>query len=368
VIPRTQTPDFSPSVLLGPSTDLCIVMLSGLGDVVLALPAVNALKRDDARRRVTWVVEPMPSGILRHHPAVDDVVVYRKRPTLRGARDLWRDLGGRRFDATLNFNIYLKGIPPTVFSRAPLRVGFARPRSRDLAWLAINRHVVPHGHQHFVDDFLQFLELLDIPPPIAPEWRIRFTPAERAAQREFFARFGGRPVATIIPASGRPAKDWLPERWAEVAQGLDREHGFRVLLSGGPGARENALARAIAGAVSPPPIVALGDDVRRLAWILDGSRLVLGPDTGPLHVARALDVPVIGLYGHTNPRRVGPYRAFEDLWIDAYTDRGEAPDPAADAGKAGQMDRISVDAVLERVERALARYPRARGEARGGAA
>jgi heptosyltransferase I len=359
---------FEPRSRCGNPVDLCIVLLSGLGDVVLGLPVVNALKRDDARRRVTWVVEPMPSGILRHHPAVDDVVVYRKRPALRGARELWRDLRERRFDTTLNFNIYLKGIPPTVFSRAPLRVGFARPRSRDLAWLALNCHVVPRRHQHFVDDFLQFLEPLDIPPPIAPEWRICFTAAERAAQREFFARLGGRPVATIIPASGRPAKDWLAERWAEVAQRLDREHGFRVVLSGGPGAREGALARAIAGAVSPPPIVALGDDVRRLAWILDGSRLVLGPDTGPVHVARALDVPVIGLYGHTNPRHVGPYRAFEDLWVDAYTDPGAAPDPAAHAGKTGRMERISVDAVLERVERALARYPRARGEARGGAA
>lgn len=348
--------------------DLCIVLLSGLGDVVLGLPVANALKRDDPSRRVTWVVEPMPSGILRHHPAVDNIVVYRKCPAVRGARELWRDLRERRFDATLNFNIYLKGIPPTVFSRAPLRVGFARPRSRDLAWLALNCYVVPRRDQHFVDDFLQFLEPLDIAPPITPEWRVRFTAAERAAQREFFARLDGRPVVTIIPASGRPAKDWLAERWAEVGQRLNREHGFRVVLSGGPGAREGELARAIAGAISPPPIVTLGDDVRRLAWILDGSRLVIGPDTGPVHVARALDVPVIGLYGHTNPRRVGPYRAFEDLWVDAYNAPAAAPDPARDVGNACEMERISVDAVLERVERALAHYPHARGEARGGAA
>jgi heptosyltransferase I len=101
----------------------------------------------------------------------------------------------------------------------------------------------------------------------------------------------------------------------------------------------------------------LGDDVRRLAWILDGSQLVLGPDTGPVHLARALGVPVIGLYGHTNPRRVGPYRAFEDLWVSAFTR------PGADARNA--MLGIPVDAVLERVERALSRYPRARGETTG---
>lgn len=336
---------------------VCVVMLSGLGDVVLGLPVVNALKRHDPHCRVTWVVEPMPSAILRHHPAIDNIVVYHKRPALPGARALWRDLRGQRFDAVLNFNIYLKGIPPTVFSRAPLRVGFARPRSRDLGWLAVNRHVVPRPKQHFVDDFLQFLEPLDISPPITPEWRLCFTHAERAAQHGFFSRLGGQPVATIIPASGRPGKDWPVERWTQVAERLDRKHGFRVVLAGGPGAREGRLAREIVAFASPPPVLMLGDDVRRLAWILNGSQLVLGPDTGPIHLARALDVPVIGLYGHTNPMRIGPYSAFEDLWVSAFTQ------PGADARKA--MLRIPVDAVLERVERALSRYPRARGETTG---
>lgn len=348
--------------------DICVVLLSGLGDVVLGLPVVNALKRDDPTRRITWIVEPMPAGILRHHPAVDDVVVYYKRWGLRGTIDLWRILRGRRFDATVNLNIYLKGIPPTVLSRAPLRIGFARPRSRDLAWLALNRRVQPRLRQHLGDDFLQLLEPLGIPPPEPPEWRIGFTELERDAQREFFARLDGRPVATIVPASGRWAKDWPAERWARVAEALDREHGLQVVLAGGPGLRETAIARAIAQSASPAPIRALGDDVRRLAWILDGSRLVLAPDTGPVHVARALEVPVIGLYGHTNPWRIGPYGAFDDLWVDAYTDPGELPDPDAHAGKPHRMERITVDDVLERVERALARYPPARSRIPGGAA
>ena len=284
----------------------CVVMLSGLGDVVLALPVVNALKRHDPRCRITWVVEPMPSAVLRHHPAVDNIVLYHTRPALCGALGLLRDLRGQRFEVTLNFNIYLKGIPPTILSGAPLRIGFARPRSHDFAWLAVNNHVVPRRPQHFVDDFLQFLEPLDISPPTTAEWRIRFTPAERAAQHGFFSQLGGRPAAVIIPASGRPGKDWPAERWTEVAERLDHEYGFRVVLAGGPGARESALAREIAALASPSPVFMLGDDVRRLAWILDGSQLVLGPDTGPVHLARALDVPVIGLYGHTNPTRVGP--------------------------------------------------------------
>jgi heptosyltransferase I len=86
--------------------------------------------------------------------------------------------------------------------------------------------------------------------------------------------------------------------------------------------------------------------------MLEGSRLVVAPDTGPVHIARALDVPVIGLYGHTNPWRVGPYRAYQDLWVDRYTDPGEEPDPTRSDPKHGRMEQITVNDVLERVERA----------------
>jgi heptosyltransferase I len=93
--------------------------------------------------------------------------------------------------------------------------------------------------------------------------------------------------------------------------------------------------------------------VRRLIWLIGGSRLLIAPDTGPVHIARALDVPVIGLYGHTNPWRVGPYRRFEELWVDTYTEPGSAPDPSNRTPRLGRMERISVDDVLARVSHAL---------------
>ncbi len=86
------------------------------------------------------------------------------------------------------------------------------------------------------------------------------------------------------------------------------------------------------------------------------STLALAPDTGPLHIARALGVPVVGLFGHTNPWRVGPYRAYEELWVDAYTPPGGAPDPSAfDPPPDDRMAAITVADVVERVGRAVAR-------------
>lgn len=102
----------------------------------------------------------------------------------------------------------------------------------------------------------------------------------------------------------------------------------------------------------------LGDDLRRLVWTLDGAPLVISPDTGPLHLARALDTPVVGLYGYTNPKRYGPYRKYEELVVDGYARHpGEAYAPSMEYRPEG-MSRVSVDDVLGKVELALSRYVR----------
>lgn len=342
--------------------DVCIVLLTGLGDVVHGLPVANALKRHRPSLRITWVVEPMPAPIVDRHPAVDEVVVFHKKRGVRGVTALARELSGG-FDLTLNFNIYFKSVFATVFSGARVRVGFDRQRARDLTWVFANRRLPPRPRRHTQDMFLEFLELLGVPAePLA--WRLGPTAGEREEQRRFFERFD-RPVATIVPASANAAKDWIPERWARVIDGLEREHGFATLIVGGPSGRERRIVAEILDAAESRPVVAMGDGIRPLLWRIDGSALVIAPDTGPLHIARALEVPVIGLYGHTNPWRVGPYRKYHDLWIDAYTDPGDRPDPSNARAKNDRMGTITAADVLERVERARGRYlePRASGGA-----
>lgn len=331
--------------------DICIVLLSGLGDVIHGLPVVNALKRAAPGRRITWVVEPMPAPILTHHPAVDDVVVFRKGRGAKGVLELYRELGPRTCDLVLNFNIYFKSVFPTVLAGAPRRVGFDRRRSRDTTWLFVNERLPARQRAHTQDMFLEFLELLEVPArPL--EWRLRPTAEERNARAAFFGRFD-RPVAAIVPASANAKKDWLAERWATVIDALETDYGFATMLVGGPSERERGIVREILAASRAEPVVAMGDGIRPLLWRLSGSDLVVAPDTGPVHMARAMDIPVIGLYGHTNPWRVGPYRKYEDLWIDAYTDPGEEPDPSDFTPRLGRMEEITVRDVLERVERAV---------------
>ena len=335
---------------------ICIVLLTGLGDVVNGLPLVNAIRDHYRSARITWVVEPMPAGILARHPSIDRVVIYHRKQGLRGIRLLQNDLRKEpRVDVTLNLNVYLKSAFPTLLSRAPRRIGFDRPRTFDGVWLASNERLPPRPRAHTADMFLEFAQHLEVPVH-NPQWRLGFDPHERDEQALFFEQFAGRPVATIIPASATLKKDWLPERWSAVADALQSDFGFRVVIAGGPGGREQAMAREIVGRSSGGITWAMGDSVRRLAWIVERSNLLLSPDTGPVHIARALGVPVIGLYAHTNPWRVGPWRAFDDLWVDHYTDPGSKPDPSNRTPKWNRMPSITVREVLDRVQIAVDRY------------
>ena len=334
--------------------DICVVLLSGLGDVIHGLPVVNALKRGDPSRRITWVVEPLSAPILRGHPAVDEVIVFERKAGLRGLRSLARSMSGRRWDLTLNFNVYFKSVFPTVLSRAPVRVGLDRKRTAEGVWLFSNLRTPARPRAHTQDMFLELVEAIGVEArPVA--WRLAPTAGERAEQRQFFEAFE-RPVAALVPASANAKKDWVPERYGPVIDALDRDFGMDAIIVGGPSERERRLTERILGATTSTPTVALGDGVRRLLWLLAGSRLVIAPDTGPVHMARAMEVPVIGLYGHTNPWRVGPWRRFEDLWVDAYTEPGEAPDASDATPKLGRMERIMAGEVVERVARAVETY------------
>jgi heptosyltransferase I len=336
---------------------VCLVLLTGLGDVVHGLPLANALKRSRFASQITWVAEPAPSFVVRPHHAVDEVIVFEKKRGWRGVRDLRRTLASRQFDVTLNLNVYFKSVWPTWFSKAPRRIGFNRARSHEGVWWFANQHLQEKPRAHTQDMFLEFLDLLGLSSEKTPmEWRIEFTPGEKAAQQAFFEPLRDRPVIALVPASANPKKDWPPEHYARLIEALDSEYGARSLLVGGPSPRERQLAAIIQRESHIKPVNGLANDVRRMMWLTAGSDLVIAPDTGPVHVARAREVPVIGLYGHTNPWRVGPYRRFEDLWVDRYNEPDDLPDPSKAEPRLGRMELITVNDVIERVHRAFERY------------
>lgn len=323
-------------------------MMSAVGDAVHVLPLLTALKRHRPDARITWVLQPGAASLVRGHWAVDEIIPFDRAQGWRAYPAVRRALAVRPFDVVLALQVYFKAGIVTSFTRSPVKLGFDRARARDLNWLFTTDRLHPREGQHVQDQYFEFLDALGVPhEPVT--WDLGPWEDERPAQRTFFQRFD-RPVAPIVVATSKAEKDWMPERWAEVADALHGDFGLQPLLVGGRSERELVAERIILDRARVPVASALGSGLRNLVGILDGAALALSPDTGPLHMAVALDRPVISLMGYTNPKRVGPYRRFHDLLIDAYGDPGEDY-PISMENRPGRMSRISVRNVLDRVER-----------------
>ncbi len=340
-------------MLSTPLNRVGIIMMSAVGDAVHVLPLVTALKRHSPASHVTWVLQPGAASLVRGHRDVDEIVEFDRSRGWRAYLAVRRELARRPFDVALALQVYLKAGLVTSFAQAPMKLGFDRARARDLNWLFTTHRVPAREGQHVQDQYFEFLEFLGIPhEPIT--WDLGPWDNEREWQRTFLSGFD-RPLAPIVVATSKPEKDWMPERWADVCDALWHDFGLQPLLVGGLSEREAAADFIIRQRSSIPVVSALGSGLRKLVSILDGSALVLSPDTGPLHMAVALNRPVVSLMGYTNPKRVGPYRRFHDLLIDAYGDPGEDY-PISMENRPGRMQRITVRDVLDRVERWRATY------------
>jgi len=332
-------------------------MMSALGDAIHVLPLLDAIKTHAASTHVTWVLQPGPAQMVEGHPHVDEKLIFRRDRGLAAYRDLRRELATRPFDLVLALQVYFKAGLVTALTRAPVKLGFDFARARDANWLFTTHRIPPHEPQHVQDQYFEFLDAMGVPHG-APQWHLAPTRAERDKAAGIVGE-GEGPLVGFVVATSKPAKNWLPSRYAELARRLKRELGARVVLLGGGAPIERAAADVVLReAAEAAPIDALGSGLRVLLGLLEACDAVVSSDTGPYHMCVAMNVPAVGLYGYTNPKRVGPYRRFEDLMIDAYGDPGENY-PISMAYRTGRMERISVDQVFEKVRRALATYPRA---------
>jgi heptosyltransferase I len=331
-----------------PLRRVCIVMMSAVGDAVHVLPVINALKRHSPGVHITWLLQPGPATLVRGHRSVDEIILFDRSKGWQAFADVRRALSRRTFDLVINLQVYFKAGIVTAFTRAPVKLGFDRARARDFNWLFTTDKIPRHAVQHVQDQYFEFLTALNVPhEPVV--WDLGPWDHERAAQRAMLREFD-RPMASIVVATSKPQKDWLPERWAEVVDALSHDFGLQPLLVGGKSERELHAERVIMERASHKPRSMLGSGLRNLVSILDGSSLVLAPDTGPLHMSVALDRPTISLMGYTNPKRTGPYRKFHDLLIDAYGEPGENY-PISMENRHDRLPRITVRDVLDRVER-----------------
>jgi heptosyltransferase I len=328
---------------------VCVVMPSAIGDAVHVLPVLNAIKRQAPATRTTWVVQPGPAALVAGHPAIDELIIFERDRGVRAYFDVRRAVGA--YDVVLDLQPYLKAGLITALTPGRVKLGFDFRRARDFNWLFTNRKISHvQGPRHIQDQFFEFLGPLGVnPEPVI--WDLAPRVEERDWQETFFAAID-RPVAALVIGSSREPKNWVPERWAAVADALTTDYGLAPVMVGGDSPREIATAHEIQMRARHPVRNALGSGLRRLVAIIDGSALVVSLDTGPLHMAVALDRPVISLIGYNDPVVYGPYRKFHDLIVNGF---GEPSRKLKERRPEG-MSRVSVRDVLDRLQIWRARY------------
>jgi heptosyltransferase-1 len=269
--------------------ELLVIRLSAFGDVIHTIPAVVALRDALPQIEIAWAVEPAYAQLVELVAGVNVIRVSLKKWSLARIRDAARSVRG--FDDAIDFQGLIKSALIAHASGARRRFGFAKDviREKPAAWF-LNRPVAIDRTRHVVEWNLALARALA--PAVARVPEVDFSPFADDASGKLSV-FANRIV--FLPGAGRPEKQWPAERFAELAHRL----GGDVLVACGPG--EEPLGRAIGAELAPPTTF------RELAFLLRGARLVIGGDTGPLHLAAALGVPVAGLYGPTDPARNGPY-------------------------------------------------------------
>jgi heptosyltransferase-1 len=340
---------------------LLIVRLSAMGDVIHTLPAVHALREAFPEAHIGWLIEERwaellyargsprrgPRSALR--PLVDEVhavnlKAWGKSPfsiaTAQRAATLWNDVRDSHYDAVVDLQGALRSAVLARLSGARVVYGAAEPRESP-ASLWYTRKVVARG-RHVVEQNLSVARALleqteEIPPPdISCDFPHDPQAETRIGQR--LAEYGLDDFAILNPGAGWGAKRWPAERYGEVAREL-ADQGVRSILNYGPGEEELVC---VAESASGGAARAMNCSVTELIELTRRARVFIGGDTGPLHLAAALRIPVVAIFGPTDPARNGPYGARSIVLRSTESVTSHARRAAADEG----MLTIGSDAVV----------------------
>lgn len=307
-----------------------MIRLSAVGDVVRTLPSVAVLRKNFPSARIVWMVEEKSSDIVLGQPELDEVIVFPRTAWASClVRGKWWSVGREvigfikrlrqeRFDLVVDFHGILKSGLLSRISGAGVRVGFARGFCREWSYFFNNRRVSLLDTR--ISRFERNLGLLrgvgletggcHLSPYISPE--------DRHYATGFLKKHGllaHYPLIAINPGTSEKLryKRWFPERYAQLADGLVRELGASVIVTWGPG--ERGTAERVQSLMKSPGVVSCPTSLKQLAGIYQHCQLYIGGDTGPMHMASLMGVPVVGIYGPTDPILYAPYDGTPSIQV-----------------------------------------------------
>jgi len=301
-----------------------ILRLSAVGDVIRTLPAVKALKENHSSSEIAWIVEEPSRTLLESQPEIDKVILFpRKRwaEGLKSPRRIWRtfreigefilNLRRQKFDVALDFHGILKSGLLSFLSGAPKRIGFDRRSSKEGNSLFTNLKVnlpqerISRFHRNLALLRGVGLEIKNYNPGL-------HVPSEdREYVDSFFSSltpFPKRPWIAIHPGTSAKTsfKRWMPDRYSQLADRLIHELQATVIFTWGPG--ELSLVENIQKGMKESSIAGpTTQSLTQLAEVFRRCHLYIGGDTGPMYIASLVGVPLVVVYGPTDPILYEPF-------------------------------------------------------------
>ena len=344
---------------LSPPEHLVLLRLSALGDVTHVVPLVHRLRAAWPDCTLHWIVGGFEARLVGDLPGVTFHRIDKKAGWREIAR-LRKDMANVQADALLLLGVSMRHNLMSLGVRAKRRIGYDRARAKDLHGLFVRERIAPATGQHVIEAMQSFADLLGA-PPIPIRWDIPVSSADIEAAAQLLPDAANTLI--ISPCSSHRLRNWHAQGYAALAEHAVQAHGLNVALCGGPSRIERDMGDAILAHCEVPVRDLIGKDTLKQAMALfRAARVVVTPDSGPLHMANAVGVPVIGLHAATNPRRSGAFSNLE-FAVDAYPEAArrylgrEAPELAwgTRIEREGVMDLISADEVCAMLDRVMAR-------------
>ncbi|MBM4274541.1 MAG: lipopolysaccharide heptosyltransferase II [Deltaproteobacteria bacterium] len=291
-----------------PRLRILLVKLSSFGDVIHTLPTLEALREAFPPAHITWLVEEAYAGLLRGHPALDEVwpaprVRLNQGRGIQGAAEmarLTRRLWQQPFDLVIDLQGLLKSAIWVFLARSRRKVGY--DCTRELSYLALTERLPPFDPEaHAVRRYLNLARYLGA-PPTPPRFRFGFPISFEPSKFQMT----DRPLVVLHPGARWATKLWPPPLWAQLADWLARDQGLQVAITGSAGDRP--LAEEILAFMREPARNLAGrTSLEELAGLMAHAAFAITADTGPMHLAAALGTRVVAIFGPTAPWRTGPF-------------------------------------------------------------
>lgn len=338
---------------------ILLIRPSALGDVARTVPALVSVRRAFPDAHIDWLVRDVFADAVAHHPDLSGVVSF-PRARFRGFGRSWsvtrdtlawlRELRGGGYDYVIDLQGLSRSGLFAWMTGAKRRAGFAD--ARELAWLGYNRrHQVGSGVVHTVDRMLALIEAEGMTP--VRDMRLYTGEQDRQWAEQWLAKhdLAGRRFAVLAPTAMWASKQWPIDRFDALAEGLGEEGIEASVIVGSP-PEVNQTRALVGGDRKMRRVDAVGrTSVGQLMALMQCGALAVCNDSAALHLAVGLGVRRVGLFGPTDPAKVGPYR--DDIGVvraDVFDTRAHY----RDRNSAGLIERIDVEQVLRTVRRVLA--------------